>query len=178
MKRPSGTIRSSSYGHMIVAVILPLIIANLFSGKAGAVEWKTYTNDTHGFSVDYPLNVFDSEKEAESGNGITLETRDKSVEFRAYGFENGDNLPLETVQKIILEDSDERDVTYKRIKDDWIVLSGYEQEGDRLMIFYQRLQASKDLSRFSAFEIIYPESERSTYDPLIKRMSHSLTPPS
>ena len=168
-------LRSTLFRWGLLAV---LFIANLvYALSAEAAEWSTYTHDEYGFSVDYPLNTFDTRKVAESGNGITLESNDQTVEFRAYGFENGDELSLKTVQDIILEDSDGRDVTYKRIKDKWIVLSGFEQEGDRRMIFYQRLQASDDLSKFSAFEMIYPESERATYDPMLKRMSLSLTAP-
>ena len=170
--------KSSYLNHRLFGALAAFIISFcMMTASSVATEFATYKNDEFGFSVDFPLGIFENQKKSEAGAGITMETNDGLVEFRAYGFMNGDELPLENVQSILLEDSDGRDVTYKRIKDNWIVLSGFEQEGDRKMIFYQRLQASKDLTSFSAFELIYPESERSVFDPLIKRMSRSLTPP-
>lgn len=86
--------------------------------------------------------------------------------------------PLSQVRDIILADLDSRKVTYQRSRKNWIVLSGYESGGDGVRdIFYQRLEASPNKSRFSVFEIIYPETERTTVDRLIKRMGKSLTAP-
>ncbi|MEE9313482.1 MAG: hypothetical protein V3V02_02440, partial [Rhizobiaceae bacterium] len=136
--------------------VLLILLFTFTTQQLYAADWATYSNPRYGFSVDYPLDIFDTTKKAPSGDGVTMETHDGNVEFRAYGFMNGDELPLKQVQNIILEDSDGRDVTYKRIKDNWIVISGYEMEGDVRMIFYQRLAASADLSKFSVFEMIYP----------------------
>ncbi|MEE9375480.1 MAG: hypothetical protein V3V04_04020 [Rhizobiaceae bacterium] len=145
--------------------------------QVSAADWGTYSNPRYGFQVDYPLDIFDTTKQADNGDGVIMETFDGAIEFRAYGFMNGDELPLKQVQKIILEDSDGRDVTYKRNKGNWIVISGYEMEEGRRMIFYQRLAASADLKKFSAFEFIYPESDRAIYDPMLKHLSLSLTAP-
>ncbi len=161
--------------------LLKILLSAIFlfsAQQAFGAEWGTYSNARYGFSVDYPLDVFDIQKAADNGDGITMETNDRDVEFRAYGFSNGDKLSLKEVQTIILEDSTTRDVTYKRIKNNWIVISGYEMEGERRMIFYQRLAANSNLRSFSAFEIIYPESERAIYDPMLKHLSLSLKAPS
>ncbi len=157
---------------------LLILIFVLTGQQAFGMEWGKYSNPRYGFSVDFPLDVFETTRESENGSGVTMETLDQSAEFRAYGFTNGDELSLKEVQTIILQDSATRDGTYKRIKNNWIVISGFEMEGERRMIFYQRLAASADLSSFSAFEMIYPESERALYDPMLKRLSRSLTAPS
>ena len=161
--------------HLKTLLILVFAFA---SHQALSAEWGTYSNPKYGFSVDFPQGVFDTTKESDEGDGITMETLDHSAEFRAYGFMNGDELTLKKVQDIILQDSANRDVTYKRIKNNWIVISGYEMEGERRMIFYQRLSASPTLSSFSAFELIYPENKRALYDPMVKHLSQSLTAPS
>lgn len=144
---------------------------------AQAADWATYTNENYEFSVDYPADLFEVSQKSENGDGINLKNSDNSVEFRAYGFNNGDELPLAQVRDIILEDNDGRNVTYKAMKKNWIVISGTEEEDGRTMIFYQRLAASSDLSKFSAFEFIYPQADKAKYDALVKRMSLSLKAP-
>lgn len=144
---------------------------------AQAADWTTYSNDSYKFSVEYPKDLFEVAEKSENGDGINLRNADSSVEFRAYGFNNGDELPLTQVRDIILEDSDGRTVTYKAVKNNWIVISGTEEENGRTMIFYQRLAASSDLSKFSAFEFIYPQADKTKYDALLKRMSLSLKAP-
>lgn len=145
--------------------------------SAHAAEWSKYSNENFGFSVDYPQGVFEFAERAENGDGINLTNNDSSVEFRAYGFDNDDALSLTQVRDIILQDGDERKVTYKAVKKNWIVISGIEDEDGRSMIFYQRLAASPDLSKFSAFEFIYPQADKAKYDALLKRMSLSLKAP-
>lgn len=144
---------------------------------AQAADWTTYSNESYKFSVDYPADLFEVSEKSENGDGINLKNNDSSVEFRAYGFNNGDELSLTQVRDIILEDNDGRNVTYKAVKKNWIVISGTEEEDGRTMIFYQRLAASSDLSKFSAFELIYPQSDKTQYDALVKRMSLSLKAP-
>ncbi len=144
---------------------------------AQAAEWSTYSNESYQFTVEYPADLFATSQKSENGDGINLKNNDSSVEFRAYGFNNGDELSLTKVRDIILEDNDDRTITYKAVKNNWIVISGTEEENGRTMIFYQRLAASSDLSKFSAFEFIYPQVDKEKYDALVKRMSLSLKAP-
>ncbi len=160
----------------ILKVLSALILTMSFA-VAQAAEWTTYSNDRFGFSVDYPKEIFASSQKSDNGDGINLKNEDSSVEFRAYGFNNGDELPLTQVRDIILEDNDDRTITYKAVKKNWIVISGTEEEDGRIMIFYQRLAASADLSKFSVFEFIYPQDEKAKYDAFVKRMSLSLKAP-
>ena len=160
----------------ILTVLGSLFVLTTIS-LAQATDWDTYSNARYKFSVDYPKGLFEVTKKSDNGDGITLTNIDSSIEFRAYAFNNGDELPLAQVRDIIIEDNDERNVTYKASKKNWIVISGTEEEDGRTMIFYQRLAASSDLSKFSAFEFIYPQADKAKYDGLLKRMSLSLKAP-
>ena len=155
-----------------------VLAAHAAAPLAHAAEWETYANESSGFTVEYPASLFSTLEPSREGDGIVSTSVDGEIEFRAYAFNNGDELPLDQVREIIVSDLDGREITYQRSKKNWIVVSGYEPgEGGVRDIFYQRLEASPDRSRFSVFEIIYPETERATVDKLIKRIGRSLTPP-
>lgn len=162
----------------IAAALATLLALTAFLITAIAADWTTYGNARYGFSVDYPANLFTQQQASDNGDGITLKSEDGAIEFRAYAFNNGDELSMRDVRDILLQNMDGRSITYKRIKGSWMVISGYERSGgDTRDIFYQRIQSSRDGTRFSVFEIIYPETRRDEVDRLIRRMSLSLTPP-
>ena len=145
---------------------------------AGAQDgWGQYCNARYQFCIDYPTGLFEQRIEADNGDGITLVSTDDGAELRTYGVMNGDELPMETLQQILAEERDDREVTYKAAKNNWFVLSGYQGSGETRAIFYQRFESNDAADRLSAMELVYPESARGTYDGLIERMSLSLTPP-
>jgi len=145
---------------------------------AGAEDaWGQYCNPRYQFCMDYPTGVFEDRIEADNGDGITLVSTDDGAELRIYGVMNGDELDLKTVQGILADERDDREITYNASKSNWVVLSGYQGTGDDRSIFYQRLETNDAGDRLSGMELVYPEAARATYDDLIKRMSLSLTPP-
>lgn len=159
-------------------VMIWLLFALVAAPPALARDWQIYENPNAGFSLEYPAGLFATEEPSKEGDGIILKSADGEIELRAYAFNNGDELPLAQIRDIILADLDGREVTYKRIKNNWMVLSGYESGSSGARdIFYQRLEASPDRSRFSVFEIIYPETRRAQIDGLIARIGRSLTAP-
>ncbi len=160
--------------HIKYLLVLAVLLA---PSLAWAVDWQRYENRNAGFHVDYPADLFVTRENSGDGDGVVMKSEDGSIEFRAYAFDNDDELPLKEIREILMSPGDDREITYKRAKKNWMVISGYEHDGTRKMIFYQRLAASKDNRKLSAFEIIYPLELRKRIDPLIKRMSLSLTAP-
>ncbi|MEN0041116.1 MAG: hypothetical protein AAF764_07230 [Pseudomonadota bacterium] len=139
--------------------------------------WGQYCNPRYQFCIDYPTGVFEQRIEADNGDGITLVSTEDGAELRIYGVMNGDELPPETLLQILAEERDDREITYRASKDNWVVLSGFQGTGEGRSIFYQRLEGNDANDRLSGMELVYPESARGTYDSLIERMSLSLTPP-
>ena len=154
-----------------------LFMLFVFSVPALSADWQVYKNHEHGFSVDYPLDLFARIEPAEGGDGTTFRSADGDIVLSLYGFNNGDELPMKTVRDIIVENYGDRDITYERLTDRWMVLSGYESDQGARSIFYHRLATNASGDRYSVLELTYPESKRELVDKLIKRMSRSLTSP-
>ncbi|PCH48267.1 MAG: hypothetical protein COC23_00295 [Hyphomicrobiales bacterium] len=158
-------------------VVLAGILLSAFAFSCAAADWQTYRNHEHGFSVEYPADLFTQRGPSENWEGVRFSTQDGRRFLSVYGFNNGDELPLKQVRDIIIESYSDREVTYQRLKDNWFVLSGYEYIDDEKMIFYHRLASNKAGTRFAVFEFVWPVSQRDEIEPLVKRMSHSLTTP-
>ena len=144
---------------------------------AAGPDWQTYENHEHGFTVDYPMGLFNRMSSAEGGDGTTFTNTSGDVSLSLYGFNNGDELPMRTVRDIIVENYADRDITYERLRKGWFVLSGYETINGVPSIFYHRLAKNRDGNRYSVMEFTYPVGDREMIDPLLKRMSRSLTSP-
>lgn len=142
-----------------------------------AADWQTYRNHEHGFSLEYPADLFTQRGPSENWEGVRFSSKDERRFLSIYGFNNGDELPLKQVRDIIIENYSDREVTYQRLKDNWFVLSGYEKINGEEKIFYHRLASNKAGTRFAVFEFVWPLSQRDEIEPLVKRMSHSLTTP-
>lgn len=162
----------------VVRFWLALSIVVGIANAALAMDWATYRNSAYGFSVDYPTQLFASQTFSTNGDGTTLYGLAGWIEFRAYAVNNGDELSLDTIVDITLEGATNTDVTYRRVRDDFAVLSGTAkdaQKGERIV--YRRFQPSSDLSRVAVFEFLYPVQKRGQIDPLLARIGASLTAP-
>ncbi|MEL6736567.1 MAG: hypothetical protein AAFO98_11975 [Pseudomonadota bacterium] len=162
----------------VVRFWLALGILAGITNAALAMDWATYRNSAYGFSVDYPTQLFASQTFSTNGDGTTLYGLAGWIEFRAYAFNNGDELALETIVDITLEGATNTDATYRRVSDDFAVLSGTVTDGQKgERVFYRRFQPSSDLSRVAVFELFYPVRKRAQIDPLLARIGTSLTAP-
>ena len=59
---------------------------------------------------------------------------------------------------------------YDRLKDDYLVLSGFQGEN----IFYSKIALSEDRRKLCIMHISYPRSEKREFDGIVTRMSRSL----
>jgi hypothetical protein len=160
-----------------LSAVLCWMLLSLSPALAMNADWQVYKNHEHQFTIDYPAGLFTQRGPAEGGDGVTFTSPNDSLVLSIYGFQNGDELPIKTVRDIIVENYSDRDITYQRLKDDWFVLSGYEMINNQRMIFYHRIAGNSDGTRFAVFEFTWPEKDRQAIDPLITRMSRSLTSP-
>ena len=161
----------------VIILVLALVTGFGAAGLASATDWQTYRNHDHGFSLDYPADLFDRRDKAAFGEGVVFSSDDGRRKLAIYGFHNGDELPMKTVRDIVVENYVDREITYERLKGNWLVLSGYETIDGEQMIFYNRLESNRAGNRFSAFEFTWPVAGREKIDPLLKRMTDSLGSP-
>lgn len=142
-----------------------------------AADWDRYTNARYGFSIDLPRNVFEDANRSDNGDGLSISGANGRATLLVYGFNNVlDESPRDLVDQ---RDNDlqEVEVTYRRVKNNWGVVSGFADVGDDRVVFYTRFQANRDFTRYSAFRFIYPVAMRGLFDPLVGRLSKSLTAP-
>jgi hypothetical protein len=126
-----------------------------------------YENDTYGTTARFPLEAFPNEVPA-TPEGAVWESR-SGAQIVIYGRENaGRESPTSTYRWRASKD----DVTYHKGGKEWLVVSGYLEDG---RIFYERYIFRGGL--IHSVSIRYPEKLRKTYDPLIGPIARSLTGP-
>ena len=127
------------------------------------VVYKTYTNARYGYSISYPSNLLIPQGEADNGDGQAFRSKDQSAEMRVYGSQDlGGGLA-----GAYAEAQQGKNVSYKTIKRNWFVVSGYN--GGK--IFYQKTMLKGDALK--TFTIEYDESQKSTYDAVTARVARS-----
>ncbi|MEL6503756.1 MAG: hypothetical protein AAFO61_07160 [Pseudomonadota bacterium] len=158
-------------------IILFVVAALLLMSPATATEWAKYTNARFGFSIDLPQNVFEDANRSDNGDGLGVSGLDGRANLLVYGFNNVlDQSPQDLAHEAD-NDLTAVEVTYRRVTKGWAVISGFADMGDDRIVFYTRYQANKNLTRYSAFRLTYPVSVRGLFDPLVGRLSKSLTAP-
>ena len=129
------------------------------------VSYDIYYNDKYGFRVKYPVSHLQSIYEAESKDGVTISSEDRTVElviFRDFEDLLGNTLQ-DTYKESLKNYKSKKDihVTYKKQVPKFFVLSGYE--GD--FIFYQKT-IQIDEAFFTGI-IKYPISQKEFYNPIV-----------
>lgn len=157
------------YKHMIR--LLPLIFLFLTQAISAEEPFRTYTNSRFNYSIDYPPNILIPKGEAPNGDGQIFESPDGQARMIIYGTHNVLEQSIQDVYRKESQDASTpqitKQVTYKRQKDNWFVVSGYI--GPK--IFYQKTFLSNDM--FKSFYIEYPVSQRHLYDPILSRLGRS-----
>ena len=158
-----------------LATGLLLLTASLLWAQALAAraEPVIYVNSRFGTSVTYPDEIFSEPMPLpENRDGMTWRSPD-GASLAVFGAYNVLELtPADMADRESTSDSPTYEVTYRRVAEDWVVVSGID--GDT--IFYKRYE-------FGAADIIhslvltYPGSARDTYDRLVGRIGESLYGP-
>ena len=145
----------------------------LSSLSLAQAAWQTYQNDPFSYSISYPADLFNEPTPDKRQGGITLDSVGGDARLYIFG---GVNRGRETTFSLAhgLAGLDEvHRVTYRRVADNWFVLSGYlAGSGD---IFYERIELNADRTFLAGFRLEYPSSLRQTFDHQIGRIGRSLT---
>jgi hypothetical protein len=149
-----------------------------------ATEWKTYVNDTVGYSVEYPANPRHIPYKEWAPQGDP----NSALQWRYQLFQaEGGRVALEiythptekTLQEFFTDEIARRtegkdQANYSLIKDNWFVISGTNARGSE---FYHKLFVDEDQDGhwYIDFDFTYPNSEREKYDPICSRLARSFT---
>lgn len=144
---------------------LGVIMFAALTGPLSAQEkWPVFTSKQFGLSIAYPDHLVDYPASrpakgefALKGGGRLVLTMDDLHGRQLQPF----------LREMILKDVE---ITYQRRKGNWMAYSGYAG-GE---IVYGRTHVSCGGRYAHTFLIRYPEAERSTYDRVVERLSHSL----
>ena len=160
-----------------LALLLP---AGTTPSSAQLSSWLTYANPDWGYRLQYPAHLFIAPEESPENGGAILSTPDGQAQLFMFGGPNATGAgPRELADDLSTLEEVHR-VTYRRVAEDWVVLSGYladGPDGGTGSIFYQRIEFSRDRENLSGFRIEYPAAQRNKFDALIGRIGRSLTPP-
>jgi hypothetical protein len=148
-------------------------------GAASAdLEWRAYVDPVLGYSLLYPSVLFDGASVREHG-GVTI-TSSGGARLYIFGDRNSDGRSAEAVAAKVSGYEDIGEVTYRRLADRWLVLSGYiagGPQGPPGSIFYERIAFSPDHSTLAGFRLVYSQAQRALFDPIIATIGRSLKAP-
>jgi hypothetical protein len=103
------------------------------------VVYDTYHNVNYDYSIEYPKNILTPQEADPDGAGRTFVSKngDASLSLRAYA--NALNQSLKEAYHEACREELEQElnhtVTYKVIKSNWFVVSGYREGG---MVYYKK----------------------------------------
>lgn len=153
--------------YLFLVLSLVLLAQTVFADDV----YHTYHNKRFGYSISYPKGILYPQGEADNGDGQKFLSKDADASLIVYGLNNGLNQSLEDLyheeSRGGMSDNPKKVVTYRVMKDNWFVISGYNSG----KVFYQKTILNKD--QFMSFYIEYPESKKKIYDPVTKHIADS-----
>lgn len=133
-------------------------------------KYSTYSNSRFSYVISYPAALLIPQGESDNGDGQKFLSNDGQVEMIVYGSENTSDQSLRDLYNSQLRsegNQSKRQVTYKVLRANWYVVSGYE--GDR--VYYQKTIFSGGV--FKTFRIEYDKSRADVFDKVTKKVAAS-----
>src|SRR5437763_1722717 len=93
-------------------------------------KYSTYSNARFSYSISYPADLLLPQGEADNGDGQRFTSRDKRAEMIVYGGYALDRSLRDLYNEELRGGDDDhshskKTVTYKVLRDNWFVVSGY-----------------------------------------------------
>jgi len=135
----------------------------------------TYNNGRFGFSLQYPTNLLTKKKYPENGDGVWLSNDDGTVEVTpSAAFELSTSNAKQMYKEAIgwKQKNSTMEITYKRQKNNWYVLSGYDHSENK--IFYEKYYLKNGVR--SGFTIVFPKNEKKKYEKLVDIIAKNFRP--
>jgi hypothetical protein len=145
-----------------------LMVAAL--APAQSHRWTLYMNARFGTRLLYPADMFGRGVESENGDGITLRAPD-GASLAIFGRWNIDGESPADFVRTLTGSPEYRQLSYRLVRPGFAVLSG--ERGGR--IYYERYAFAGPTSAIHGFVLEYPAALRARWDPVIARLSASLS---
>jgi hypothetical protein len=145
------------------------------------LDWRPYVNERFGYSIDIPAGFLYPLPPPENGDGLAFESADGQVSVSVFGSNNALQWSFDDYFRAALARGDLGRVTYQRKTENWFVLSGFRPaptaswSGE--VIFYERVAIDQSGTAISGLLILFPPAMKEFMDPIVTRLSRSLTPP-
>jgi hypothetical protein len=134
-------------------------------------KFHTYFNERFGYVILYPAGVLFPQGEADNHDGQKFMSIHADAILTVYGRYNILNKSLESLYQEAarggLGDDPKRVITYRVLKQDGFVVSGY----DYGQVFYEKTIVNKD--EIQCMDFVYPERLKSYYAPLAVKIAGS-----
>ena len=135
--------------------------------------WTEFRNERFGLALQYPADVFISQRSSESGDGDLFETPDRRGRLLIGAIQNRDGFTPRSYQTFIARQSyPGLRIDYAPVGQSWAVLSGTI---GRTMV-YEKIMFSCGGNVINSFAMTYPIAERQFYDPLIEAIEDTFRP--
>ncbi|MEH3046965.1 hypothetical protein [Sphingomonas adhaesiva] len=134
-------------------------------------RWRIYRNQRFGTLAEVPDDLFGTARPADNGDGATWTARG-GARLRIFGSWNVLEETPASYDAFLRNGRSGRyaSVTYKVTRRDLLILSGTHQG----MVFYERYAFGDPSGAIHALVLDYPATARSTFDPIVARLSASL----
>ena len=134
-------------------------------------QWTRYANDRFGTAVDYPAGLFKALPPPANDDGRSFAARQGEGGFSVFGSNNAFGMTLDELMADDEAGGGYDSVTLRRTGEDWYMLSGYRGG----LVFFRKVILGEGGEVVHTFEINYPRTKKSTFDPVAARMAQSMS---
>jgi hypothetical protein len=152
---------------------LSLILANAAHAGSRLDDWATLKNERHGFTIAYPVDVFEQKAAPTADEGRVLVSKDGKAKLLVGAFSNEDDSSLDQYRQFLLDGQWKgAAIDYAPVRKKWFVLSG-PRDGQ---IFYERVSFTCGGKLINSWAMVYPEVDRKLYDRVLEAVAKTYLP--
>jgi hypothetical protein len=155
-----------------IGAVLAIAVCVAAAPALAAIEGSmaTYVNARYGYSISYPIKVFQPQPESENGDGRVFKSFRAGAEFRVWANYAGQSMTPAQLAEMIEADCLGRHASYRIARKTIVVVSCETKDG----VLYE-----KELIRngeVTGFAMTYPTTESSYWGPVVTAIAESLRP--
>ena len=155
-----------------ITTILALSTPARSLDRRSNMEWRTFTVQDFGTTVQYPANIFFPAGRPGKGIGQRFKSADGQADLSIYSLPNEVGETPATYLRHNLR-MNRSALDYTRIAKSFFAISS-ERDG---VILYSRCNFSKrGRGAIHCFDLLYPQQEKRSWDAVVTRISLSLRP--